>query len=173
MNLFEEFNLFSELGVLARGISESENVQFPENLRNLRKFPDDRSAIDERLSHHEAHEGHEALGDRLSKISCAAYSKGQPQGGYPDKPDARILCVLCALCGYIIFPSCSSCPSWRKPSFVLWLRLSPAGSFVVVDPAGRISTEVDTSIVRLDTSTGVSRFMAFSKAAHASLLTPI
>jgi hypothetical protein len=52
----------------------------------LRKFPDDRSEIDESLSHHEAHEGHEALGDGLSKISCAAYSKGQPQGVAPTNP---------------------------------------------------------------------------------------
>ena len=32
-------------------------------------------------------------------------------------------------------------------------------SFVVVDPAGRISTEVDTSIVRLDTSTAVFKII--------------
>jgi hypothetical protein len=64
-----------------------------DGLRNLRKFSDNRSAIDETLSHHEAHEGHEAFGDRLSKTWCAVYSNGQPQEVAPTKLPAEFFAL--------------------------------------------------------------------------------
>src|SRR3990170_1988024 len=51
-----------------------------------------------------------------------------------------------------------------KVSEVLFLNFVLFVSFVVVDTAGRISTEVDTSIVRLDTSTAVFRIIGELKA---------
>src|SRR6266700_3053689 len=73
------------------------------SFRRLCEFSDDRSALDETLSHHEDHEGHEV-----------------------GEFDTRRRHFFAFFAITLLLSSCSSCPSWSNLLF--WLQLRRASS---------------------------------------------